>query len=475
MRRLSVAHVVILGLTAQMLAGCLASAEEIVPLVSKLVAGEDADFRAVGLERIRIGAKGTGATKQFAALLPRLPATAQDELATALAERGDPAALPAIVDLLKGTTDPGVKAAAIGAIGALGNSADVALLVKQLTPATPSGSGVALTAQQVAARNALTVLAGPETPASIATAAQGAAPGVRGLLLEVLANRRDTAAIPLLLTAAVDADADLRAAAMRSLAKLGRAAEVPGMVQGILKAAPGDERTAAEQAIITICTRGPARDGARDALLETYRKLGEADRPLLLPCLASVGGSGALEVIEGLVTDSDAARRKLGQAALAKWPDGAQANRVVELFSQATDPEERELLLAAVINLGPLGTGGRSDADRLDTLQKAMQFCQRDEDRQKVLSRADAIRTIESLRFLMPYLQTPALAEAASRSVVELAHHRNRREPNKEEFAKALDAVIGVSKDPEIVERAQRYKNGQTWERRPPANTATKG
>ena len=125
-----------------------------------------------------------------------------------------------------------------------------------------------------------------------------------------------------------------------------------------------------------------------------------------------------------------------------------------------------------MIKLGPLATGGRSDADRLETLQKAMQLCQRDEDRQKVLSRADAIRTIESLRFLIPYLETPALAEAASLSVVELAHHRNLREPNKDEVTKALDSVISVSKDPELVERAQRYKNGQTWERRKPA---TKG
>jgi len=472
MRRLSVALVVIFGLTAQMLAGCQAGAEELVALVSELVAGEDADFRAVGLERIRTGAKNAGATKQFAALLPRLPATAQDELATALAERGDPTALPAILELLKGTTDPGVRAAAIGAIGALGSSADVALLVKELAPATPAGSGAELTAAQVAARNALIVLAGNETPAAIATAAQGAAPGVRGLLLEVLANRRAAAAIPLLLTAAVDADSGLRAVAMRSLAKLGRAPEVSGMVQGMLKAAPGDERTAAEQAIISICTRGPGREGARDALLETYRKLGEADRLLLLSCLASAGGGGALEVIEGFVTDGDAGQRKLGQAALAKWPDGAQANRAVELFSQATDPEERELLLAAVIKLGPLPTGGRSDADRLATLEQAMHVCQRDEDRQKVLSRVDAIRTIEALRFLIPYLETPALAEAASLSVVELAHHRNLREPNKEEFAKALERVIGLSKDAELVERAERYKNGQTWERRKPA---TKG
>ena len=48
---------------------------------------------------------------------------------------------------------------------------------------------------------------------------------------------------------------------------------------------------------------------------------------------------------------------------------------------------------------------------------------------------------------------------------MELAHHRDLREPNKLEFDKALDIVLATSKNAESLERAKRYKIGQTWER----------
>ena len=94
-----------------------------------------------------------------------------------------------------------------------------------------------------------------------------------------------------------------------------------------------------------------------------------------------------------------------------------------------------------------------------------------DEDRRRVLERANAIRLIETLRFVAPYLDDPNLAEPACLSVVELAHHRSLRDANKEEFTKALDKVLGTTKNEELVDRATRYKQGQTWERKKPAGS----
>ena len=82
-----------------------------------------------------------------------------------------------------------------------------------------------------------------------------------------------------------------------------------------------------------------------------------------------------------------------------------------------------------------------------------------------VLVRASAIRTGESLRFVLPYVDNPTLSEAACLGVVELAHHRGLREPNKVEFDAALDKVIATSKDEVVIDRANRYKRGQTWAR----------
>jgi hypothetical protein len=49
---------------------------------------------------------------------------------------------------------------------------------------------------------------------------------------------------------------------------------------------------------------------------------------------------------------------------------------------------------------------------------------------------------------------------------VEIAHHREVRDSHKAEFDKALDKVIATSKNPVVVERANRYKRGETWDRR---------
>ena len=83
-----------------------------------------------------------------------------------------------------------------------------------------------------------------------------------------------------------------------------------------------------------------------------------------------------------------------------------------------------------------------------------------------MLERANAIRIVETLRFVRPYLDDPQLAEPACKSVVELAHHQKLRDPNKAEFVQALDKVIATTKNPELVERANRYKEGKTWERK---------
>ena len=66
----------------------------------------------------------------------------------------------------------------------------------------------------------------------------------------------------------------------------------------------------------------------------------------------------------------------------------------------------------------------------------------------------------------MPSLDTPPLAESAAKGVVELAHQQKLRDANKPEFTAALDRVLAVAKDPVTRERAERYLQGKTWERR---------
>jgi hypothetical protein len=99
--------------------------------------------------------------------------------------------------------------------------------------------------------------------------------------------------------------------------------------------------------------------------------------------------------------------------------------------------------------------------EKLSLLKRAMPLAGRDEDRALIIQRAAAVRHVETLRFVAPYLDKPDLAQPACRTVVELAHHRELRNPNKAEFDKALDKVIEVCKDRNLVERAKGYKAGR--------------
>jgi hypothetical protein len=234
------------------------------------------------------------------------------------------------------------------------------------------------------------------------------------------------------------------------------------MVTSLMKSS-GDERKAAELAIVRVCTSSRDADAAANAALASYEAADEASRQALLPALARIGGPKVMAMIDAMLADP--AKRPQGLDALSRWPDATVKDRLLELFGKATEPREKDLLLGTLIRIAPLPDNKLDDGQKLDLLVKTMALCQRNEDKAKVLERANAIRTIETFRFVAPYVDDPALAESACGSVVELAHHQKLRDAHKEEFTKALDKVLGITKDDELIERATRYKAGQTWNR----------
>jgi hypothetical protein len=436
---------------------CAVASDDPVQMVVGLLAGADADERAIALDRVRHGLRGEPATAQFTSLLPKLAPPRQAEVIAALGDRGDPSALAAIRSLLGSSPDAAVRSACLRALGMLGGAADVPAIVKGLASPDPEGP---------AARRALVVVGGAGCGAAILAAASTGEPVTRAALLEILADRRERSTLPQLVTAAIDGNETVRAAAMRSLGRLGGSDEVPGMVQGVLKATPGKERDDAERALVTVCTAGRDSDRAAAAFLGLFTAAADADREILISPLGRIGGPGAMAIVNGLINDPNPAKRQFGLKAITRWPDATVSDRLLELLDKATDPAERELLLGALIRIAPLPDNKLNDQQKLDLLQKTMSLCQNDTDRARVLERANAIRTIETFRFVAPYLDNPALAEPACRSVVELAHHQKLRDANKDEFNQALDKVLATTKNAELVERAERYKQGKTWDRK---------
>ena len=175
-----------------------------------------------------------------------------------------------------------------------------------------------------------------------------------------------------------------------------------------------------------------------------------------------IEGDITLKIIEDVIADAEL--HDTGIRALCNWPNASIAPRLIELAESDPHADHRLRSLRALIRVAPL-PDERTNAERLAVLKKAMTMCERDKERLYVLDRAKAVRIPESLRFVMSHVEQPRFAEQVCLTVVELAHHRGLREPNKAEFHRALDKVIATSKDAEVVDRAQRYKKDQTWVR----------
>jgi len=318
--------------------------------------------------------------------------------------------------------------------------------------------------EKAAAKASLIQLQGEGVSNAIATAVEDESPEVKIVLLQILTIRRAFDSIPTILNAALDDEASVRRAAMTALGKLASEQHIPGMVRGVLRAEKGSERAAAEKAVMFVCSRIADKDKRADPLLASMKKLNRTQYTTMLSTLGRLGGPRALGVVEHAIAENDPAQHSAGIRALSNWPDASVAPRLLELAKGDQHPADRTTCLRALIRVAPL-PDGRTNLQRLELLQTAMKMASRDAEKTLVLQRAKAIRIPETLRFVVPYLDQPKFAQQACETIVELAHHRSLREPNKAEFERALDKVIATSNNATVIERANRYKKGQTWAR----------
>jgi HEAT repeat protein len=430
---------------------------DLVDQIVKLLGHPDREFRAAALERVRTGAKGTAYTRTFAAQLPKLEASARAALITALGDRGDTAARPAVLEQLDSSPDEEVRTAALAALGEIGAPADLPGLVKAL--ASESG------AEQEAARTALVRMRDPSVVKVIAADLKTAPPQVRGKLIEVLATRRATGELGAILAATVDDDAGVRTAAMNALGQIGKPDQLPAMLPGVLKAARGGERDNAERNVAEVCNRIAGEEQRGDALIAALDTVDVAQRDELMSLVGRVGGKRLIRFVADIATGDDASRRSFGIDALSKWPDASPADTLLEIANKTTDTAERRQAFQAYVKVCAI-RDRRSEPQRLERMKQAMKEARTTEEKNAVINRTRTAYDVEAMRFVRPYLDQPEFCQAACETIVELAHHRQVRDPNKAEFDAVLDQVIKLSTSEELVERANRYKRGETWERR---------
>lgn len=427
---------------------------ELVEVIVGLLADQDADMRSLAYEQIRDEAKGEVATKAFASKLVDLNSGAQVGLLRALTKRGDKAARLDILALFAKSSDAEVRASVIESLGTLGEPDDAKLLVQTLKKSTGQ--------EQSAATKSLIDLRGDSVARFLVAELKQAESPIRVKTIEILIARRELDLISDIAAVATDNNESVRRAAMIGLSKLAGPEQIPTILKGILKASAGKERDAAEKCLVSVCKRVQDSDEREVPVLAAMKTMTSNEQTSLLSALGRVGGSSALKTIDAALKNPKT--HSSGLRAICNWPDASVAPRLVELVQADKHPGHATTALRALIRVAALADD-RTNDDRLKLLKNAMTMCTRDTERIFILDRCRTIRTLNSLNYVLPFTNQPKFAEQACLSIVEMAHHREFRDANKTVFMASLDQVIANSKNAVTVDRAQRYKKGQTWVR----------
>jgi len=413
---------------------------DLLQMVVDLVGDTDRDMRALGLQQVREEVPGEAATRRFALLLPQLNAEAQVGLLEALGDRGDPAALTAVREMLKSEQLP-VRVAAILALGGLGEPADVALLAA--AAASPSAE------ENAAAQRSLVRLKGEPINAAVLSAMESAEPKVRAALLAALAARNAREAIPAVLADARHADAQVRLAALAAIRYLAGEQDAGSVVDLVKACTLDEERRRAELALRTLCARSPAAGVA--AILAGWESANTESQVILVRALGRCGGNQALEALVARLNDRNEAVRLEAVRMLCGWPDAAALPPMLQLAEKSADLRSRVLALRGLARLA--GAGPDHPAD-VEMLARALTLADRTQEKRLLVGALGASAGIDGIVALAPLLNDRELGPDAGLAVVMIAERAGRVTDAKQR--EIIAAVSTESKDPALRARAKK-------------------
>ena len=278
---------------------------------------------------------------------------------------------------------------------------------------------------------------------------------------EFLARLRCFEAIDPLVALAADEDPDVyepALAGLRSIADPDKF-DLPRLVGLLLKTPPGQHRDEVEKTIVVVCQGLPKDADRAQPVLAALAQCKVSEPVAYLSLIGRLGGPTALKTIDASLASDNAEIKQAAVRALCNWPTADVADRLWQLASRPDNATFQQWALRAYVRVVTLKSD-RPEAQTLAMLQRAMQVARSPEDKQWVLSRASTVRTLETLAWIAPFLDDPALDQTACQAIVEMAHHRFLRHPNMDRFGPLLEKVARLSKDPAVAERAKKYRFG---------------
>jgi HEAT repeat protein len=356
--------------------------------------------------------------------LPKVPADRQGLLILALADRGEPRVLPAVLQAAQ-SSDGQLRILAFRALKRVGDASCVPALLD-----AAAGQGGDEVSQ--AAMDSLESLQDKSVDEQLVAQLSQARGKMRLVLIELVGRRRTAAAVPALWLAAEDADPAARVAALAGLGAVIETADLPKLTARLAATKGEQESAALDNALREVCLRSEDRDAAAAQLIAALPAVDGPVKVRILETLNVVGGATSLEAVTAAARSSDKELRDGAFRVLGQWKSAAAAPILLELHNSVSDDRLKIRAIRAYIRIARQFD---MPADRRAAMcRTALETAVRDTDKQLVLEVLLRYPSEEMQAIAMEAAKVPALKEQALLVVMGMAS----KGINRAELGKAL-------------------------------------
>ena len=409
---------------------------------------ESLELRAAAL-RIATAMPGPQATAPWLNKLAQTQSpTVRLEILRMLGDRGDRAALPAVLSALQ-DRDPELRQTAIAVAGKLGGPEAFAALVRQLQTGTEPGDLDAV-------KNVLLRTPSKEYLQPLADAyPQASTPG-KVRILQILGARQASQYAPLCFSAAADGDREVRLAALKSLRDLAGEQELPRILNQLLAARDSAESAAARNAVAGVLERCQDREAATAQVMKAYARAGGPLKPDMLDFLPRLGGAPALQAARAQAGSSVSPIREAAVRALADWPDAGPMPELLKLAQNTPNQKLRVIAFRGYVRM--IGTTQKlTEAEKIELCRKAVAAAPSREEVKPLLATLSTLPRPESLRIAVSCLKDPALRQESALAAIAIAPQIARDNPK--EVRSAMKQILASAPSRTVRNKAQKILN----------------
>ena len=380
----------------------------------------------------------------IAGMFPRLNHEGQAQLLSVLTYHRDPIFRGMAVGALKSSAFE-VRVAALRALGKVGDSTSVRLLVQN--------AAVTQGQEQQEARAALYRIDAPGVDETVVLMIQESTPANAVELVKCAGERRIEAAVLILLKSAGDRSGEVRRQSVRVLKNLCGGEHLPEMISLL-----GSEKVDAIRGEIEVATAAVAlripdpekRDGPILATLQSTKK--KENRLSLIRVLGKVGAPSSLTALRSGLSDKDADIRLAAIRALSQWSTEEPYPDLWKLATHAKEKTHRVIALRGAVRLLGLDKN-RSVEDAYARYKEAMAAASNRDERRLLLSAVGEARSLAGFKLAADYLADDNLRQEAQLAVANIAQEIAPQAGRQ--LSPALEQVVRETKDDTVRQRAR--------------------